>query len=119
LSKAGAAGVLAMALGCAALGFSLVGRSRVWLHTTGSLHIWYHLVLFGALGALAVRASPRASRRVVWVVAVVLLGLGMEWLQARGNSVGIEWVDVQLDGFGVAFGCFAVWLLSGKESMRR
>ncbi len=92
----------------------MVGRSRVWLHTTGKLHIWYHLVLFGVLGALAVRASNRASVKVVWVVGVVLLGLTMEWLQARGNHVGMEWADVQMDWFGVAFGCFAVWLVTGN-----
>jgi hypothetical protein len=101
-------------LGCGAVGFSLVGRSRIWLHTTGKLHIWYHLVLFGVLGALAVRASRGTARRVVWVGAVVLLGLGMEWLQGWENAVRIEWVDVQMDCFGVAFGCFAVWLMAGK-----
>jgi hypothetical protein len=97
----------------------MVGRSRVWLHTTGKLHIWYHLVLFGVLGALAVRVSRRKSWRAVWLAAVVLLGLAMEWLQARGNHVGIEWVDVQMDCFGVAFGCFAVWLAAGNTSTRQ
>jgi hypothetical protein len=111
--------VSAVVLGCAAVGFSLVGRSRVWLHTTGKLHIWYHLVLFGVLGALAVRASRRFSTRVASLAVVVLLGLSMEWLQARGNHVGIEWADVQMDCFGVAFGCFAVWLAAGNTSTRR
>jgi hypothetical protein len=96
-----------------------VGRSRVWLHTTGSLHIWYHLVLFGVLGALALRGGGRASARVVWVLGAVGLGFAMEALQARSNAAAIEWGDVQMDCFGVAFGCFVVWLLSGNGPKAR
>jgi hypothetical protein len=86
----------------------------VWLHTTGRLHIFYHLGLFGVLGALAVRASRRLSGRMLWLAAVMLLGLAMEGLQAHGNHAAIEWSDVQMDCFGVAFGCFVVWLLPEK-----
>jgi hypothetical protein len=114
--SARSAAVLAIVLGCAAVGLSLVGRSRVWLHTTGSLHTWYHLVLFGVLGALAVRTSRRFPTRVAWLVSLVVLGLMMEWIQARGNHVGIEWPDVQMDWLGVGFGCFTVWLLPGRMS---
>ena len=107
--------VLAIGLGCLVAGLSLVGRSRGWLHTRGSLHLWCHMVLFGVLGALAVRASSRMSRRVMWVVGAILLGLAMEFVQARFSQAEIEWGDVQTDCFGVAMGCLAVWLLPGKE----
>jgi hypothetical protein len=110
------AGGLAIALGCLVAGLSFVGRSRVWLHTKGSMHLWYHMVLFGVLGALAMRASSRISRRWMWVAGVILLGLTMEFLQARVNQTAIEWGDVQTDCFGVAMGCLAVWLLPGKRS---
>jgi hypothetical protein len=88
---------LAIALGCLAVGLSLVEPSRAWLHTRGSLHLWYHMVLFGVLGALAVRASSRTSRRVMWLAAMMLLGLAMEIVQARANQAAIEWGDVRLD----------------------
>ena len=51
------AAVLAIALGCVAAGLSFIGRSRMWLHTRGGFHLWCHMVLFGVLGALAVRAD--------------------------------------------------------------
>ncbi len=110
------AGALAVGLGCLVAGLSFVGRSRAWLHTRGSLHLWYHMGLFGVLGALAVRTSGRMSRRVMGVAAVVLLGLAMEFVQARVSQAAIEWGDVQTDCFGVAIGCLAVWLLPGKRS---
>jgi hypothetical protein len=106
---------LAIGLGCLVAGLSFVGRSRVWLHTRGSLHLWYHMVLFGVLGALAVRASKRMSRRVMWVAGAILLGLAMEFVQARISQAAIEWGDVQTDCFGVAMGCLAVWLLPDKR----
>jgi len=105
--------VLAIALGCLVAGLSLVGRSRVWLHTRGSLHLWYHMGLFGVLGTLAMRASNRTSRRAMWLAAAILLGLAMEFVQARASHAAIEWWDVETDCFGVALGCLAVWLLPG------
>jgi uncharacterized protein YfiM (DUF2279 family) len=108
------AGVLAIALGCLAVGLSFVGQSRAWLHTKGNLHLWYHMVFFGVLGALVACASSRMSRRVMSLVAVILLGVGMEFLQARATQSAIEWGDVQTDYFGVALGCLAVWLLPRK-----
>ncbi len=110
------AGGLAIALGCLVAGLSLVGRSRAWLHTKGGMHLWCHMVLFGVLGALAVSASSRISRRWMWVAGVIVLGLAMEFLQARVNQTTIEWGDVQTDCFGVAMGCLGVWLLAGKRS---
>ncbi len=110
------AAVLAVALGCVVVGLSFVGRSRGWLHTRGSLHLWYHMVLFGVLGALAVRAANRISSRVMWVAAMLLLGLGMEFVQAGGSLAAVEWGDVQTDCFGVALGCLVVWLLPRKMS---
>jgi membrane associated rhomboid family serine protease len=107
---------LVIGLGCVVAGLSFVKRSRVWLHTRGSLHLWDHMVLFGVLGALAVRASRRMSRRLMWVAGAILLGLAMEFLQARMSQVAIEWRDVQTDCFGVGMGCLAVWLLPGKRS---
>lgn len=106
---------IGIALGCSVAGLSFVGRSRVWLHTRGMMHLWYHMVLFGVLGALAMRASSRISRRVMWVVGAILLGLAMEFVQARISQVDIEWGDVQTDCFGVALGCLAVWLLPVKR----
>jgi hypothetical protein len=78
------------------------------------LHIWYHLALFGVLGALAVRVSSRLSRRLAWLAGVLLLGLAIEVLEARGSLAALEWGDVQIDCWGVAFGCLAVWLLPGS-----
>ncbi len=108
--------VLAIALGGVVTGLSFVGRSRAGLHTRGNLHLWYHMALFGLLGALAVLASNRISRRVLWLAAVVLLGLAMEFMQARDSQAAIEWGDVQTDCFGAALGCLAVWLLPAKMS---
>ena len=51
----------------------------------------------------------------MWLVAVILLGVGMEFLQARATQSAIEWGDVQTDTFGVAMGCLAVWLLPDKR----
>jgi hypothetical protein len=96
----------------------MVVKSRTWLHTTGKLHVWYHLVLFGVLGALAVRASDRFSRRLMSLVGVVLLGFVIEAVEQRGSLAAIEWGDVQMDCWGVGFGCLAMWLFSGKPEAR-
>jgi hypothetical protein len=106
--------LLLIALSCVGIGASLMNRSRAWLHTTGSLHLWYHLVFFGMLGALALLTSRHSLSRLLWVVAVLLLGFAIELSQSLINHVAIEWDDVQVDCFGVAFGCLVVWLLSGK-----
>jgi hypothetical protein len=89
-----------------------VGRSRHWLHSTAGLHIWYHLALFAVLGALALRASSRLSWRIVGVAAALLFGFATELSETGGKLASIEWGDVQMDCYGVAFGCFAVWLFS-------
>jgi hypothetical protein len=60
---------------------------------------------------VAISIARLRSRRLGWLATVVLLGWGMEWLQARGNHVGIEWVDVQMDWFGTGLGCSMIWLL--------
>jgi len=52
---------------------------------------------------------------VLWVAGAILLGLAMEFLQARASQAAIEWGDVQTDCFGVAMGCLAVWLLPDKR----
>jgi len=105
-------------LACAAVTLSLVVQSRAWMHTTGKLHVWYHLVLFGVLGALALRASDRLSRRIAWLAGVLLLGLAIEMLEERGILAAVEWGDVLLDCWGVALGCLAVWLFSGTSKAR-
>jgi hypothetical protein len=52
----------------------------------------------------------------MWLAAMVLLGLGMEIVQARTSQAEIEWLDVQTDCLGVGLGCLAVWLLRRKMS---
>jgi hypothetical protein len=49
----------------------------------------------------------------MWLAAAILLGLAMEFVQARASHAAIEWWDVETDCFGVALGCLAVWLLPG------
>jgi hypothetical protein len=82
------------------------------LHSTAGLHIWYHLALFAVLGALALLASNRFSWRVAGVAAALLFGFATELSETGGHLAGIEWGDVQMDCYGVAVGCFAVWLFT-------
>jgi hypothetical protein len=96
-----------------------VGQARHWLHTTAGLHIWYHLVLFAVLGALALLASSRLPWRVAGVAAALLFGFATELSETGGHLAGIEWGDVQMDCYGVAFGCFAVWLFSNSKRETR
>jgi VanZ family protein len=105
---------LAIALGAAALGLSLIGRSRTLLHTTGSLHIWYHVVLFTVLGLLSLCASSSTSKRAEWVAWMVVLGFGIEASQAILNHTTMEWADVWSDAAGLVLGGVAGWLLSSR-----
>jgi len=91
---------------------SLVADSRVWLHSTGGLHVWYHLGLFAVLALLAVRISDRSSTRFVWLAVFLLLGPGMEYGEALRFHGAMEWNDVATDAVGVALGGLVGWLLS-------
>jgi hypothetical protein len=91
---------------------SLVANSRVWLHSSGELHIWYHLAFFAVLALLATRISTRTSTRFVWLIAFLLLGPGMEYGEALRFHGYMEWNDVATDTVGVALGGLVGWLLS-------
>jgi membrane associated rhomboid family serine protease len=110
---------LTVALAGAAVGLSFIGRSRGWLHTTGGLHVWYHVGLFTLLGALAMRVSKNPSTRAEWMVWMVVLGFGIESSQAILNHTTLEWADVWSDAGGIFVGGVAGWLLSMRESNRR
>ena len=109
---------LAIVLACAAITLSINGRSRAWLHTTHGLHVWYHVVLFAVLGVLCMCSSRRTSGRWLGFIAALLLGFGIEWSQAVGNHVGIEWADVRSDVCGIACGALVGWLLSRRYFRR-
>jgi hypothetical protein len=82
------------------------------LHTMGPLHAWYHLALFVILGFLAMRSSPKLWVRFAWVAAALLLGLGIESMEAFRYSITLEWYDVRTDISGVAIGGLIGWVLS-------
>jgi hypothetical protein len=103
--------VLALALSCAAVLLSLVADSRVWLHSSGELHVWYHFGMFAVLALLSVCISKRTSTRLVWLFAFLLLGPSMEYGEALRFHGYVEWNDVATDALGVALGGLAGWLL--------
>jgi membrane associated rhomboid family serine protease len=96
-----------------------MGRSGGWLHTTGSLHVGYHVGLFAVLGALSMGTSSRPSKRAEWIVWMVVLGFGIESSQAILNHTTMEWVDVWSDFGGLALGGVVGWVLSLRETNRR
>ncbi len=87
---------------------------RVWLRSSGGLHIWYHLALFGVFGVLAICASRRASVRISWLIVAVLFGLAMEYGEAVRYQFELEWADVRTDALGVLLGGVAGWLLTRR-----
>ncbi len=90
--------------------------SKTWLRSSGGLHVWYHLALFAALGALAIYASKRASTRVGWLIAAVLFGFAMEAGEAVRYQFALEWPDVRTDALGVAIGGLAGWLFARRSA---
>ena len=109
--------VLGLALSGVAVALSQVAASRGWLHSSGSLHVWYHLTLFAGFGGLILCASARPATRMCWLAAAVLLGLGMEYGEAVRYHGTLEWADVGNDAVGVVWGAAAGWLLARR--MRR
>jgi hypothetical protein len=107
-----------MGLAAVALVLSQVTNSRLWLHSTGRLHDWYHLVPFAALGLLAMLASPLRSARVSWVLFALMLGFAMELGEALRYGGLLEWGDVGMDAVGVAVGAVAGWVASRLLSPR-
>ncbi len=99
--------MLGIGLAAAALGLSQVTDSRLWLHSTGRLHDWYHLALFAVLGLLAMLASPLRSMRLCWLIVALMLGFAIECGEAIRYGGLMEWVDVRTDIGGVALGAFA------------
>lgn len=111
--------LLALALSIVTVLLSQISDSRVWLRSTGGLHVWYHLALFGVFGVLAIYASRRTSVRVTWLLAVVLFGFAMECGEAIRYQFALEWTDVRTDALGVAIGGVAAWLFSRRAGKTR
>ncbi len=109
-----AAAIYGVLLFCAAAALSQVGPVRTWLHSTGPLHAWYHVALFAALGALAVRVSMRPLPRLGWLAAAMLVGLAMEYGECFRDGYPLEWVDVWTDCGGVLLGGAVGWLLTRR-----
>jgi hypothetical protein len=97
-------------LGAVAFRLSLTsGHLKAQMHTTGSLHVWYHLVLFLVLGALAWLSSDSGQVRLLLLVLAVLLGMGMEVGEAVRFHASIEGYDIRTDTLGVLLGGLAAW----------
>jgi glycopeptide antibiotics resistance protein len=110
---------LAIGLAGAAICLSLIGRSRGWLHTTGSLHVWYHVVLFAVLGVLSMTVSNSPSKRAEWMVWMVVVGFAIESSQAIINHTTMEWADVWSDGCCIVLGGVVGWVISLRQGNRR
>jgi len=104
--------VLSVGLGVAALVLSQVSASRVWLHAIGGLHPWYHVGLFGALGLLAMMASPRPWVRVGWLLFAVAVGMSIEYGEVLRFNDDMEWFDIRYDAMGLLPGVVLGWLLA-------
>jgi hypothetical protein len=79
------------------------------------LHVWYHVGLFAVLALLAIYISRRMSTRLVWLLAFLLLGPGMEYAEAARFNAAIEWNDVATDTVGVVLGGLAGWLFTRRS----
>jgi len=108
--------VLVIVLACTAFLLSLYAPDRGWLHSRGRLHIWYHLALFASLGLLAMRASVQRSERYALLIAAVLVGIGIELVEASRYGIPLEWKDIRTDIAGVILGGIAGWLLRRRRS---
>ncbi len=107
-----------VALSCIAVFLSLVANSRVWFHSSGRLHIWYHVGLFALLGLLTMCISRRSSTRLVWLAVFILLGGCMEFGEAVRFHGSMEWNDVLSDTVGVVLGALAGLLISSDAEIR-
>lgn len=87
-------------------------RQKHRLHTEGALHAWGHLLAFAVLMFFAARSAGSWRRRVWLVLAVLLLGAGVEWVEHLIFGAPLEWMDIGLDAAGVALGVGAAWLSS-------
>ncbi len=103
--------MLVIVLACTAFLLSLYAPDRAWLHSKGRLHLWYHLVLFAMLGVLAMRASVQRSERYALLIVAVLVGVGIELVEASRFVTPLEWKDIGTDICGVILGGIAGWLL--------
>ena len=110
-----AALVLVIVLACTAFLLSLYAPDRSWLHSKGRLHVWYHLVLFATLGLLAMRASVQRSERYALLIAAVLVGIGIELVEAARFATPLEWKDIRTDLAGVVLGGIAGWWLRRRR----
>jgi hypothetical protein len=118
VSGQSAAKYAAIALAGAAICLSLIGRSRIWLHSLGGLHVWYHVVLFAVLGGLSMWVSDSPAKRAEWIVWMVVLGFGIEASQAIINHTTMEWGDVGSDIGGIVVGGVAGWVGSLRKANR-
>jgi hypothetical protein len=85
-------------------------RQKHRLHTGGALHAWGHLLAFAVLMYLAAGSVGSWRRRGWLVLAVLLLGAGVELVEHLVFGAPIEWIDIGVDAAGVALGVGAAWL---------
>lgn len=108
---------MGLVLGCAAYALSLLSEhAKETLHTKGRLHLWLHLAIFSALGALAMLSSARVSSRVLLLAGAMLLGLSIEYSEAARFHNPFELYDVVTDSCGVLLGAAAGGWLSRRSS---
>jgi hypothetical protein len=86
-----------------------------------TLHALMHILSFGMLGGLAWLISERWLLRITGIAGILLLGLGIEWLQVRSYpGKPLETWDVRSDALGVCLGMiFAqAWFAARGRSSR-
>jgi hypothetical protein len=89
---------------------------KLRFHTKGHLHPWLHFLTFAVLGALALLSTRRARTRLLLVVAVIALGLTIEYTEAWRFTSPLEVSDIFTDIGGTLAGSLVAWFLSLTEN---
>jgi hypothetical protein len=79
-------------------------HAKNFLLTTGFLHTYGHIVIFGITGALCCRALYKPLTSVIGGMAVLAFGFCLEFLQWLIYGNRFEWRDLVLDALGITCG---------------
>lgn len=93
----------------------LPNSSKQIFHTRGRFHSWGHLLAFSVIAYLVARSARSLRGRILFFIASVIFGVGIEVGEHLVFKSPLEWKDVLVDAAGVIGGTLIAIIASPAE----
>ena len=85
------------------------------LHSRGRFHNWGHVLAFGSLAYVLVRAVRRPWVRLLLCTGSLVFAFAIEYFQHLTDGMALEWTDVLVDIAAVVTGTMLAFLTAGDS----